>query len=284
MIHALGKNRGGVQMSHPHTIIDKDTHFIIDSVTRKIQPETPTKNKLGQYDHNSERYTFEIDKMIEGHDMSQCDIVEVHYINISSDKGTRNKGNYRVKDLNVPESNPEKVTFSWLISKNATMLNGMLTFCIRFACSENSEITYDWHTDIYSRISVTSSIYNNEDIVEEYADVLLDWYEQLFSVNSVIIETKNEALESIKTAKEDAISSFGEYGGVQVTEEEPTNPNIGVQIVPNLDEEFIMPEINDSEISSEDTWSSKKISDELTKLREELLKSIVNEVRACNNG
>ena len=37
-----------------------------------------------QYDHNSECFTFEIPKEIEGHNVTDCNVVEIHYINIDN--------------------------------------------------------------------------------------------------------------------------------------------------------------------------------------------------------
>lgn len=72
-------------MPHSHSIYDTDKHFLIDPSTRSI---TALSDKLTliQYDHNCERYTFEIPRIIEGHDMSDCDSVEIHFDNISKDR------------------------------------------------------------------------------------------------------------------------------------------------------------------------------------------------------
>lgn len=121
-------------MGHQHEIIDHDKHFIIDPVTRKITPAKPEKINLVQYDHNSERYTFEIPRYVEGHDMSLCDIVQIHYLNISSDKQRRNPGLDESHDISLLQGDEEKVIFTWLISRNATQLSGSLNFAIRLAC------------------------------------------------------------------------------------------------------------------------------------------------------
>ena len=67
---------------HLHEMRDTDKHFIIDPVTRSITNANAAKNKLIQFDHNSEIFTFEIPQYVDGHDMNKCDKVEIHYINI----------------------------------------------------------------------------------------------------------------------------------------------------------------------------------------------------------
>ena len=55
-------------MAHSHQVVDDDKSFIIDSATRTISNPATNKLILIQHDHNSERFTFELDKVIEGHD------------------------------------------------------------------------------------------------------------------------------------------------------------------------------------------------------------------------
>lgn len=168
-------------MAHLHEVIDQDNHFIINDTTRKIEPAVHDKNKIMQYDHNSERYTFEIPKVIDGHDMSLCNIVQIHFINISANKTNSNADVYEVNDLAVSSTDESKLLFSWLVSKSATQLNGTLNFAIRFACTTEDVIDYDWHTDIYTGITISNSINNIPAIIEDYSDVLEEWRQKLFS-------------------------------------------------------------------------------------------------------
>ena len=86
---------------HKHPVYDTDLHLIIDPSNRSIKNESG-KTVLMQNDHNSERFTFEIPRYVDGHDMSLCNVVEVHYNNIdSSDKSVQNAGIYPVLDLQV---------------------------------------------------------------------------------------------------------------------------------------------------------------------------------------
>ena len=194
-------------MSHPHQIYDSDKHFIIDPITRNIANNS-SKLTIMQYDHNSERFTFEIPKMIEGHDMSLSDIVRVHFINIGSTKTNTNFGVYEVDDMSVSLDDPDTVTFSWLISGAATEFNGGLNFAIRFYClSDEGIIEYSWGTSIYSGIIVSNGLDNSETIIEEYVDVLEQWKQGI--IDECFDYTNTVAKEETSDAVVDALYETG---------------------------------------------------------------------------
>lgn len=177
-------------MDHEHNIVDHDTHFKIDPISRKIEPEVPDKVELIQRDHNSERFTFELPRYIEGHDMSLCTVTQVHYNNIRKDRKAESRDVYEATDLAVIPANDdeeEKVQFSWLISKNATQYIGKLSFIIRMACiDDDNEIVYDWHSAIYSAVRIGEGI-NNEEIPEEkYSDILEAWRQEVLKDIEVV--------------------------------------------------------------------------------------------------
>lgn len=165
-------------MEHKHGVYDSDTRFSINAVTRQIKSDPKQKTVLMQNDHNSERFTFELPRYIEQHDMSICNQVEIHYLNSSSkDKDGFNKGMYTVDDLQISPDDPEKVVCSWLISQNATHLVGKLSFRLRFKCLEDGVITYAWHTAIFADISVSDGINADESFEMDYVDIIEQWKE-----------------------------------------------------------------------------------------------------------
>lgn len=163
-------------MSHSHSIYDTDLHFVINPNTRNID-NASGKTTLVQYDHNSERFTFEIPRMIDGHDMSMSDLVQIHYVNTSSaSKSTYNSGVYIVDDLQLSPGSEDVVIFSWLVSGNATGHVGKLEFGIRFVCDDgDGKPDYIWNTATHTGMSIISSIYNGNVVTEEYPDVIAQW-------------------------------------------------------------------------------------------------------------
>lgn len=187
-------------MPHEHIITDHDNHFIIDPVTRKIQPETHEKNKLVEGDHNSEKYTFEIPKSIEGHDMSQCNVVQIHFLNVSSDKSKRVEDIYEVDDLGVLESKPDTLAFTWTIRETATRYSGLLSFAITFKCTTNDKVDYAWHTEIHSGITIGKGMNNAAVIIEDYVDILEQWRDKLFSTYETLINIDLKANDWVESA------------------------------------------------------------------------------------
>lgn len=165
------------ETSHIHTddlIVDADEHFIIDPITRAISNSSNKKLTIMQYDNKSERYSFDIDRIIDGHDLMKCNRVQVHFINIGSSR-QQHPGLYKVDDVKIKESDENKITFTWLISQDATQLSGVLSFLISFECTEGETVLYRWSSSIFNSIQITAGMDNDNTIVELYADELLAW-------------------------------------------------------------------------------------------------------------
>ena len=139
---------------HKHPVYDTDTHFVIDPITRVVSNPESKKTLLMQNDHNSERFSFEITRYIEGHDLTLSDKVEIHYANVDSNKNNKNLGVYEVSDVELLEDTTDTIVFTWLVSENATVYAGTLSFLILFACTENGEDVYRWNSGINTSISI----------------------------------------------------------------------------------------------------------------------------------
>ena len=174
-------------MAHLHEVTDADVQFLIDK-NKNITNETELR-ELIQFDHNSERYSFRMPKMIEGHDMATCNVIQIHYFNVDASSKAKNIGVYEVTDLKACEDDADMLTFSWLISQNGTQLVGNIHFLVRFSCVTDGVIDYAWNTKIHKATKVGTGIYNSGELVEEYADVLQQWKEQLFVEE--VIDWKN---------------------------------------------------------------------------------------------
>lgn len=197
--------------SHIHTddiIIDADVHFTIDTTTRVISNQNADKvNKkltIMQYDNKSERYSFDIDKVIDGHDLTLCNRVQIHFINIGSNK-QKNIGVYTVDDVQISKTDENKITFSWLISNAATEYSGMLRFLITFECIDGDNILYRWSTAAYDLIQITAGMNNNNELLEVYSDDLLNWQSSMETelipnlVNECYIDREFATSEEVAT-------------------------------------------------------------------------------------
>ena len=173
-------------MSHIHNVTDSDNKFIIDGISRAIKNASTSKTMVMQFDHNSEVFTFELPRYIEGHDMMLCNRVEVHYLNIDTVTKEEREGIYLVDDLAVSTDDETKLTCSWVISQNATGLVGSLNFLLRFICLTDDVIDYVWNTAIHSGIYVSKGIYNSDIVAEQYIDTIKAWENRLAVVENSI--------------------------------------------------------------------------------------------------
>lgn len=197
-------------MAHIHQVFDSDAHFSADPITKTLKNESSQKTTVIQKDHNSERFTFEIPRMIEGHDMSLCNDVKVHYINIDASTKQENKGVYVVDDLQISPEDDQVVICSWLVSGNATQLKGPLSFSISYSCVTD-DLDYCLNTAAYKAISVAEGVYCGDYVAEEYADILVKWEQELVNAGGVTDEQVQEALNAY----------LAEHG---ITENDPTVP------------------------------------------------------------
>lgn len=196
-------------MPHIHNIVDAGNHFVIDPLLRLISTSTP-ELVLVQGDHNSERYTFEIPRIIEGHDMSLCNRIEVHYDNVSKDKKETNEGFYVTVDAVTTD---DTLTFSWIISGNATRLAGTLKFWVTFRCIDDTgEIVYSWGTDVFKGVKVIANNCNTDTVIETFPDVLEKWKQDVLDDIGAGISP-----EDISKAVYDYLQEHPVEGGVNFT-------------------------------------------------------------------
>lgn len=195
---------------HKHSVPDTDTHFIIDPITRKIENTNRKKSVVMQYDHNSERFTFELPRYIDGHDMSLCTSVTVNVDNIESvvnadGTETTNASSDApdMTDLHISPDDPEKVISSWLISRNSTQLAGILSFSIEYKCvDDNGNVVYEWSTDTYDEIEVRARKKNGKAAVIEHTDLLEQWRTRIFGAgDSVMADIAAEGKTQVAAVK-----------------------------------------------------------------------------------
>ena len=207
-------------MAHFGRVYDTDNRFTIDANTRLIKNEMVNKTSVVQFDHNSERFSFELPRYIDGHDMSECNNVEVHYLNVSSETKQTAPGVYIVDDLQISPNNQEKVVCSWLISSGATIYAGILTFLIRYECRTGNVVDYAWNTAPHSQIYVTKGLYSSNDVLETYVDVIEQWKDSVMQTFAAEITAwKKEKAEELEAdlsewkeaEKKEIQQLFGDY-------------------------------------------------------------------------
>ena len=223
-------------MAHKHKVIDEDKDLgIVLMISTddqdihlfyqgEIVDDEYGPIQLVQGDHNSERISFQIPLEEEGHRFSDCDKIEIHYINIGRN-GEQSPGIYEVPKADIHSDDPDDeaepyLYFDWLISDVATRYEGSLHFMVRFLCLDNNNVEYAWNTKVYSNVVVDPTINNSSAIVERYGDILDSWYQHLIKAGNAGVDMVTNAtnngielmkLETDRYIKESALSSVAEY-------------------------------------------------------------------------
>ena len=213
-------------MAHLHLVEDNDLYFVIDAESRSITCLDEKAPIISHMDHNSEYFTFEIPRYIEGHDMLLCNTIQVHYINISSSNSiSQNTGIYEITDLQLDKDDETESTLlcSWLISQNATSLVGTLNFALRFACITGDKIDYAWSTGPFTGVTIAQTVDNSNIVIEQHADIIQKWYNELVMAGTmgvnVVVDAQNKALEAIAAAEEEAIKHLNSVENINEAEQ-----------------------------------------------------------------
>jgi len=201
-------------MAHAHPIYDTNKRFVIDAATKNIAIVDTNKPVLVQYDNYSEVITFEIDRFVEGHDLSLSSKVEVHYNNIDLTGRRTSRGLYVAEDLKIDPDDEAKVLVSWFISEEATKYEGTLNFVVSFSCLDDGVFNvYRWNSHI-GTLPVSAGINNTEYLEQNYADVLEMWKQDLFGIGDTeearMLAIAHQQQLSIQEAGEKALANIPE--------------------------------------------------------------------------
>lgn len=191
-------------MAHTHDVYDMENHFEINGSSRFIKETSETKLVVVQGDHKSEVLTFKMPRYIDGHDMTLCNKIRIHYINLDTKTNNKSADVYEVTDLTLCKECEDVLTFTWTIEAPATKYSGTLSFLVKFECTEGENVLYQWNTAKYVSVNVLAGIDNSEEFVEKYSNVLEEWYNELTRGADSIEELNQQALSEIELAKEDA--------------------------------------------------------------------------------
>ncbi len=200
-----------------HGLVDSGIRFVFDPDKKAFINQSKT-DSIVQFSHNSERFTFVFPRYVRGHDMSCCNVAEIHYNNKRARSRDEQKGVVPILDLHIDGKDPDTVTFSWTVSGAATGYAGMLCFIAVLKCTDpmTGEVFYALPTETYCRLRVRGSMDNGEAMEEEYEDLLEGWKaEVLGEVNGILAnaaasEAARQGAEEKRAAAEEARQSAEE--------------------------------------------------------------------------
>lgn len=150
--------------------------------------------------------------------MSLSDRIEVHYINIDRRTKATSRDVYIADDMAVDGN---KLTFSWLISGNATKYYGRLNFIILFECLDpDGNYTYKWNTEICKLLAIGEGISNTAAVAEDYSDILEKFKIEVLgeATKDTVKFTEQELSDEEKTQARDNIGAMDKYNGMTPVE------------------------------------------------------------------
>ena len=140
-----------------HSII-KDTGAFFTIVPETREVTVPATHKvIGVVgDHLAEQLTFEIPKLIDGHDISGCARRFVEWANVEGERGS----DQLVELTERPASaRPEMLYFTWTIRDRLAAAKGLVQFSLHFEDVDESGVRlYHWGTTVCKNCEILDSI------------------------------------------------------------------------------------------------------------------------------
>lgn len=146
----------------------------INSVTRTITIPESMRIAGVEYDNETKRIYFKMDKVVQGVDMSAYNI----FVNYTNASGQPDR--YSVTDK---VTDGDSMTFSWQISDFATAARGTINFVV---CLEDNTGKH-WNTTLASLTVLPGMEYNSE-VIERYPDVIEQLQAQISEIENSFVE------------------------------------------------------------------------------------------------
>lgn len=198
-----------------NTMQDVTTRLVINPFTRIITPKNRNTKSVyvAKGDHNSVIVAFELPRYVDGYDMSDKDVIHIHYANMG-ENGETSKGVSDAVNVVVEKDDitgEDIVVFGWLIPNTATRYTGVVSIGITFESYENIDgkvqEVYSWSTAPYGKIIVRDSMDFDAEAVEREYNYLVT------TCNAIVSEAiKKNFSDEITTALNEALAS-GEFKG-----------------------------------------------------------------------
>lgn len=198
-----------------NTMQDVTTRLVINPFTRIITPKYRNTKSVyvAKGDRNSVIVAFELPRYVDGYDMSDKDVIHIHYANMG-ENGETSKGVSDAVNVVVEKDDitgEDIVVFGWLIPNTATRYAGVVSIGITFESYENIDgkvqEVYSWSTAPYGKIIVRDSMDFDAEAVEREYNYLVT------TCNAIVSEAiKKNFSDEITTALNEALAT-GEFKG-----------------------------------------------------------------------
>ena len=143
-------------MANHSTVKDTGAFFTIEPETREVKVP-PTHKVIGVVgDHLAEQLTFEIPKLIDGHDIAGCVHRYVGWVNVEGERGS----DQLVELTELPEGARDGMLyFTWTIRDKLAATKGLVQFSLHFEdVDANGERLYHWGTTVCKNCEILDAI------------------------------------------------------------------------------------------------------------------------------
>ena len=202
-------------MAKHRGIKDSGEYFVINPVSRKITVPHAHKSIGTVGDHNSEQITFECPKIIDGHDISQCEKRYVTWHNVNGEVG-----HDRLDIVEVEQGAEGMLYLSWIIRDGLTVAKGVIEFSVHFEdFDENGIRLYRWSTASCRDCDILDSV---NEVLGAYGAVYVAGNALVFADFNAVkggtleIQTDGIIPEGTLQINENGIYPVGEYAQVNV--------------------------------------------------------------------
>lgn len=154
-----------------HIVVGKDRHITVPEELKRIAV---------QYDHDIETVTFDCPRYWDDHDMSTMRV----FVNYLRSDGV--PGSYLCEPVTIDESDSGIMHFDWTISKNATMVQGTLSFlvCIKEVDEEGNEL-HHWNSELCNDMTISTGLEVDETILTNYPDIITQLLTRMDAVENI---------------------------------------------------------------------------------------------------
>lgn len=182
---------------------DKERHIVI-GMDRKITVPEELRTIAVQFDHNIETVTFDCPRYWDKHDMAGDGFVV--YINYMRADG---KVGMTLAENKVADDSDENIMhFDWVISKNATLVQGYLTFlvCIKKATADGKEENH-WNSELSKEdLYVAEGLECETQVVwTDYPDIITQLLTRMEKCEAVLdmswVYATDEAIAALEETK-----------------------------------------------------------------------------------
>ena len=204
------------------TVITPDKTLYIDFDTRQILIPDSIHQLGVESDDDVKKLTFNVPRFYYGTDLAEFNI----YINYMNAKKEGDIFEVFKDDVIIDAGNT--LTFDWIVGRHAVAYKGTAIFnaCMKklqrdaegnvVTDEEGNVIVEQEFNTTVAKLPVLEGLETGEAVVQEYADILMQWEEELFgiedSATSNIIQKGSEVIESVNTAGEEQKAAIASKG------------------------------------------------------------------------